>query len=94
MINIYKYVEQLNVGNGETKRLNCPLCNSYKTFSVTNNMGSLLWNCYKANCSTKGSSRVHLTVDEIRAIQKKQENTNDSKYEMPEYIVPNGYSRE
>ena len=94
MINIYKYVEQLNVGNGETKRLNCPLCSSYKTFSVTNNMGSLLWNCYKANCSTKGSSRVHLTVDEIRAIQKKQENTNDSRYEMPDYIVSHGYRRE
>jgi len=94
MINIYKYVEQLNVGNGETKRLNCPLCNSYKTFSVTNNMGSLLWNCYKANCSTKGSSRVHLTVDEIRSIQKKQEKHDINKYEMPEYIVPHGYRRE
>lgn len=94
MINIYKYVEQLNVGNGETKRLNCPICNSYKTFSVTNNMGSLLWNCYKASCSTKGSSRVHLTVDEIRSIQKKQEKHDNNKYEMPEYIVPHGYRRE
>jgi hypothetical protein len=94
MINIYKYVEQLNVGNGETKRLNCPICNSYKTFSVTNNMGSLLWNCYKASCSTKGSSRVHLTVDEIRSIQKKQEEHDNNKYEMPEYIVPHGYRRE
>ena len=53
MINIYEYVEQLSVENGETKRMNCPLCNSYKTFSVTNNMGSLLWNCYKASCNIK-----------------------------------------
>ena len=94
MINIYEYVIQLNVESGETKRLNCPLCNSYKTFSVTNNMGSLLWNCYKAGCSTKGSSRVHLTVDEIRSIQKKQEKSDDSRYEMPDYIVSHGYRKE
>jgi len=94
MINIYEYVIHLNVENGETKRLNCPLCKSYKTFSVTNNMGSLLWNCYKVGCSTKGSSRVHLTVDEIRAIQKKQQTNDDSRYEMPDYIVPHSYRRE
>ncbi len=94
MINIYEYVIHLNVESGETKRLNCPQCNSYKTFSVTNNMGSLLWNCYKAGCSTKGSSRVRLTIDEIRAIQKKQENNDDSRYEMPDYIVSHGYRKE
>ena len=88
MINIYEYVEQLSVENGETKRMNCPLCNSYKTFSVTNNMGSLLWNCYKASCNIKGSSRVHLTVEEIRAIQKKTVSTDTKKFALPEYVVP------
>jgi hypothetical protein len=67
---IYTICKDLDIGNGETKRLTCPLCNSYKTFTVTNNMGSLLWNCYKASCSYKGSSRVHMTVDEIRDIQQ------------------------
>jgi hypothetical protein len=88
MINIYEYVEQLSVENGETKRMNCPLCNSYKTFSVTNNMGSLLWNCYKASCNIKGSSRVHLTVEEIRAIQNKTVSTDTKKFALPEYVVP------
>ena len=94
MINIYTYVKQLDVENGETKRLNCPLCNSYKTFSVTNNMGSLLWNCYKASCSTKGSSRVHLSVDEIRAIQKKQASSKDETFTMPDFIVPHRHRKE
>ena len=71
MFNIHEYVEQLNVENGESRRLNCPMCKSYKTFSVTNNMGSLLWNCYKASCSIRGSSRVRLCVDDIRSIQQK-----------------------
>ena len=70
MYNVYTYIEDLDIGSGETKRLNCPACNSYKTFTVTNNMGSLVWNCYKASCNVKGSSRVHMTVDEIRDIKK------------------------
>jgi hypothetical protein len=94
MINIYTYVKQLNVENGETKRLNCPLCNSYKTFSVTNNMGSLLWNCYKASCNTKGSSRVRLSVDEIRAIQNKQVKTKETTFSLPDFVVPHRYRKE
>ena len=68
MFNIHEYVEQLNVENGESRRLNCPLCKSYKTFSVTNNMGSLLWNCYKASCSIRGSARIRLSVDDLSLI--------------------------
>ena len=87
MFNIHEYVEQLNVENGESRRLNCPMCKSYKTFSVTNNMGSLLWNCYKASCSIRGSSRVRLSVDDIRSIQQKNELNQVDKFILPEYIV-------
>ena len=87
MYNIYEYVKQLNVENGDTRRLNCPVCNSYKTFSVTNNIGSLLWNCYKASCSVRGSTRVHLSVDEIRDIQNKQKSQVVTNFELPEYVV-------
>ena len=66
MSNIYNIVSELGVRNGETKRMNCPACNGYKTFTVTNNMGSLMWNCYKVSCSVSGGSRVHLTVDDIK----------------------------
>ena len=44
MINIREYVIDLNVGNGDTKRINCPNCNGYKTFTVTNNMGPSVLN--------------------------------------------------
>ena len=36
MININDF----DIANGETKRMNCPECGGYKTFTVTNNMGS------------------------------------------------------
>ena len=29
------------------QRTNCPNCGGRNTFTVTNNMGSLVWNCYK-----------------------------------------------
>ena len=34
------------LASGETKRMNCPNCGGYKTFTITNNVGQLLWNCY------------------------------------------------
>ena len=40
-MSIYTYINDLHLSVGESKRLNCPQCNGYKTFSVTNNMGNL-----------------------------------------------------
>ena len=65
MINIREYVIDLDISNGDSKRMNCPICNGYKTFTVTNNMGKVLWNCYKVTCSLSGSSQVRLYVDDI-----------------------------
>ena len=92
MYNVYQYIEDIDIRNGETKRVNCPECKSYKTFTVTNNMGSLVWNCYKASCSVRGSSRVHMTVEEIRDINKVSQ--VGTSFEMPEYIVPHNHRRE
>ena len=55
-----------DVKNGETKRVNCPVCRGHKTFTITNHMGSLLWNCYKASCDVSGGKRVSLTANDIR----------------------------
>ena len=92
MINIREYVVDLNVGNGDTKRINCPNCNGYKTFTVTNNMGRLLWNCYKVTCSVSGNSKVRLTVDDIKGTLKKLK--DNETFVLPEYVVPHGYRRE
>ena len=89
MYSVYQYIEDIDIRNGETKRVNCPECKSYKTFTVTNNMGSLVWNCYKASCSVRGSSRVHMTVEEIRDINKVSQ--VGTSFEMPEYIVPHNH---
>ena len=86
MIDIKEYVEDLDLKLGYSKRMNCPNCNGYKTFTVTNNMGSLLWNCYKASCNVKGNTRVRLSVDDIKSMNS---NTVENKeFELPEYIIP------
>jgi|TARA_R110000803_G_scaffold48597_1_gene101041 hypothetical protein len=86
MININQYVIDLNVSNANSVRTNCPLCKGYKTFTVTNNMGVLLWNCYKVTCDVGGRSKVRLTVNDIKNQNLAQE--DDTPFALPEYIVP------
>jgi|TARA_R100001460_G_scaffold7662_1_gene19332 hypothetical protein len=89
MNNIYNIVSDMNIANGTTKRMNCPNCDGYKTFTVTNNMGSLVWNCYKASCNIKGGTRVHLSVDDIRAgFKGAKEFAEATPFELPTYIIP------
>ena len=88
MNNIYNIVSDLSLSNGETKRMNCPVCKGYKTFTATNNMGSLVWNCYKVSCSVSGSTRVHLSVDDIKAGFAGAKEFAMDTFELPTYIIP------
>jgi len=81
-------VQDYDVKNGETKRVDCPICKGSKTFTITNNMGSLVWNCYKASCTTSGGKRVRLTSEDIKKsfggfIQE----TKEIPFKMPDFIV-------
>ena len=46
---------------GESKRIDCPVCKGYKTFTVSNMNGNIVWNCYKASCGVSGGRRTGLT---------------------------------
>lgn len=81
------YINDLDLSIGESKRLNCPSCDGYKTFTVTNNMGQMLWNCYKSSCQLSGSKRVSLSVSDIKKHRQNIERDNEP-FVMPEYIVP------
>jgi len=86
MIDIYKHINGIDISMGETKRMNCPVCNGYKTFTITSNMGQKLWNCYKASCTVGGSMKVNLSVDEIKQSYTDVDTVKE-KFEFPEYIV-------
>ena len=65
-MNINNIIDDLSLANGDSKRMTCPSCNSKNTFTITNNMGSIVWNCYKVSCKISGAKRVHLSADDIR----------------------------
>jgi len=91
MINaLNNIISDTDICDGETKRMTCPMCKSYgKTFTITNNVGRLVWNCYKASCEVSGSKRVILTSEDImRSLRgedtKKKE---DTKFVLPDYVT-------
>lgn len=87
-MNLLSFIDSLSVSSGETKRMDCPVCNGRKTFTITNNMGSLVWNCYKAGCSVGGGKRVHLTADDIRkSLGSVARETDAIVFDKPEWIV-------
>ena len=82
--NIHDIINDIHITVGETKRMNCPTCGGYNTFTITNNMGSLVWNCYKASCNIKGTTRKRMSVDEIKSVHDFKK---DSEFVLPEYVV-------
>ena len=88
MNNIYNIISDMDIPNGQTKRMDCPNCGGTKTFTVTNNLGSLVWNCYKATCNVRGGNRVHLTVEDIRTSMDNAQHFAEEQFELPEYVVP------
>ena len=90
MFNINTLINDLQLRDGETKRMTCPMCkNKEKTFTITNNMGQVLWNCYKVSCSLSGGKRVHLTSEDIRkSLGSFAEEMVEIPFELPEYVIP------
>ena len=85
-MNIYNIINDLHISVGESKRINCPSCNGYKTFTVTNNMGRLVWNCYKSSCPISGTKKVNLSVDDIRNSVFETKKMSE-EFSMPEHVV-------
>ena len=87
MNNIYNIVSDMDVAVGTTVRTECPSCGQ-RTFTVTNEMGTLKWNCFRASCTVRGSTQVSMSIDDIKTVLLGHE--SDDKpvpFALPEYIV-------
>lgn len=82
-----------DVANGETKRMNCPVCKGDRTFSITNDMGNLVWNCYKVSCTVSGGTRVPMTISDVQKRLNHVSDTTEDKFELPAYVVPHRNKR-
>jgi len=87
-MNINSIISDLSLVSGETRRMTCPLCNTKNTFTVTNDMGSVIWNCYKASCSLSGGTNVSMTADDIRKfLHVVADETHVATFIKPEWFV-------
>jgi len=82
-----------DVAAGETKRMNCPVCKGDRTFSITNDMGNLVWNCYKVSCTVSGGTRVPLSISDVQKRLNPVSDTTEHKFELPAYVVPHRNKR-
>jgi len=66
-------------GNEGTTRIDCPNCNRH-TLSVSwFPDGTVLWNCYRASCPTRGASEQNLSARQIARIRNRAEATTKTE---------------
>ena len=75
-MDIKDYVDSLNLGPEESRRLNCPVCRHKGTSSVTNRNGIKMWNCFHAACDVRGRSNFRLTRENASELLKPSKVTN------------------
>ena len=82
------YIRSLDIAEGSTLRFNCPECKGRNTFTVTNNNGQLLWNCYKVSCNVSGTHKVGMSAKSIYKRLNMLEDNYTTEFCMPINIVP------
>lgn len=93
-MNTRKYVESLDLVDGQTHRGDCPACGGKGVFTATKELGELKYNCYKLGCGTKGLYHTDMTAQEIMDVmRRRKENsiayaqTEKDTMEIPVYVV-------
>ena len=89
-----KYIEDLDLGEGDTVRGDCPDCGGKNTFTANKSGGAVLYNCYKLGCKISGVHTVGMTAADIQArMQEVEQDKPKPKaeiMELPEYVVRSG----
>ena len=92
---INTYINDLHISEGDSYRGDCPMCRGKNTFTATNTLGDLQYNCFKLGCTIRGIYITDMTAAEIYQRMKDQQTqrayTNIKKekesMEIPEYVV-------
>ena len=91
---MHKYIEDLDLGEGDTVRGDCPDCGGKNTFTANKSGGAVLYNCYKLGCKISGIHTVGMTAADIQArMQEVEQDKPKPKVEimeLPEYVVRSG----
>ena len=60
------FINDLDLSVGLSHRCDCPECGGKNTFTVTNDDGNILYNCYKNSCRVAGAVRRNMDVQTIK----------------------------
>ena len=86
MVNEIEIVKNLDIPSGTNKRMDCPFCYNRNTFSVKNENGKLLWNCFHASCSVKGKQETEHSIEDIENyLNPKQKETQ--RFVIPKHFI-------
>ena len=87
---LQKTIDSTDLEVGQTKRMNCPICDGDKTFTITNAMGKIIWNCYKASCKVSGSKTGNVSAETIEKAMLGKNIIDYDEFQLPSYIVYGG----
>ena len=76
-------LSNVRVREGETKRIDCPFCGGKSTFTITNNDGRKVWNCYKNSCHVHGATGSLRSLGLVRKKLVDQVISKDQKTTEP-----------
>ena len=89
-MNIKQFIDDLALNEAESVRINCPSCRGKKTFTAIKMDGSIIFNCYRLGCNTKGAVRSGYSREDIATILNKKNNVpavdEPHKFVFPEYV--------
>ena len=92
---IRQFVTDLGLKEGDRHRGDCPECRGRNTFTATNVLGDIKYNCFKLGCTVGGIHGTDMTAAEIhrrleeQQLQRAYTNIKKEKdtMEIPEYVV-------
>lgn len=91
---MYTYREQIEIvkaislSNSTSRTMTCPFCGGRDKFSLSRSDGTLLWNCYRAGCTSRGSFESGYSLADARAKMLSTPPPNRSKHKpLPPMLV-------
>jgi len=82
---IKQLIDGLHLDFSQSLTLNCPVCGGYKKFSVTNLDGTIVYNCYRNSCGTKGAVKTTMTSEQV---QKKMRLAHEARKRSLDFVLP------
>ena len=94
MSKISDFIDMLDLPVDATYRCDCPVCHGRNTFTVTNDKGNVLYNCYKNSCKIAGAHHKNMDAFTIKTLlthgnaSQSYSEQDLCAYEAPPYLVP------